>query len=117
MSIHFRELHESACVAKHWSLVRHTHGLLGKKVMMMMMMMMIIIMILMMMMKIQNMDLSCTDLLVRQKQVTIGLPPNNEVGEKRRFRVDTIYLVIKIVFCLKRLGSFLSTIHSVCDRW
>ena len=25
------------------------------------------------------MDLSCTDLLVRQKQVTIGLPPHNEV--------------------------------------
>ena len=114
MSIHFRELHESTCVAKSWSLVRHTHGLLGKKVMMMMMM---IIMILMMMMKIQNMDLSCTDLLVRQKQVTIGLPPNNEVGEKMRFRVDTIYLVIKTVFCLKRHGSFLSTIHSVCDRW
>ena len=46
-------------MAKHWSLVRHTHGLLGRK--------------------IQNMDLSCTDLLVRQKQVTIGLPPHNEV--------------------------------------
>ena len=46
-----RELYESACVAKHWSLVRHTHGLLGRR--------------------IQNMDLSCTDLVVRQKQVTI----------------------------------------------
>ena len=46
-----RELYESACVAKHWSLVRHTHGLLGRR--------------------IQNMDLSCTDLVVRQKQVNI----------------------------------------------
>ena len=25
------------------------------------------------------MDLSVTDLIVRQKQVTVGLPPNNEV--------------------------------------
>ena len=70
-------------MAKSWSLVRHTHGLLGKKVMIMMMMMMMIIMMMMMIMKIQNMDLSCTDLLVRQKQVTIGLPPNNEVGAKK----------------------------------
>ena len=29
--------------------------------------------------KMQNMELSLTDLLVRQKQVTIGLPPTNEV--------------------------------------
>lgn len=29
--------------------------------------------------KMQNMELGLTDLLVRQKQVTIGLPPNNEV--------------------------------------
>ena len=55
----FRELHESACVAKHWSIVRHTHGLLAKKM--------------------QNMELSVMDLIVRQKQVTVGLPPDNEV--------------------------------------
>jgi len=54
-----KELHESACVAKHWSIVRHTHGLLAKKM--------------------QNMELSVMDLIVRQKQVTVGLPPDNEV--------------------------------------
>ena len=57
--MYFRELYESASVAKQWSIVRHTHGLLGKKM--------------------QNMDLSLTDLIVRQKQVTVGLPPDNEV--------------------------------------
>jgi len=30
-------------------------------------------------MGMQNMDLSVTDLIVRQKQVTVGLPPDNEV--------------------------------------
>ena len=54
-----RELFESACVAKKWSIVRHCHGLLGKKM--------------------QNLALSLTDLLVRQKQVTVGLPPHNEL--------------------------------------
>ena len=55
----FRELYESACVAKKWSIVRHTHGLLGKKM--------------------HNLALSLTDLLVRQKQVTVGLPPHQEI--------------------------------------
>ena len=54
-----RELYESACVAKKWSIVRHTHGLLGKKM--------------------HNLALSLTDLLVRQKQVTVGLPPLQEL--------------------------------------
>ena len=54
-----RELYESACVAKKWSIVRHTHGLLGKKM--------------------HNLALSLTDLLVRQKQVTVGLPPHQEL--------------------------------------
>jgi len=54
-----KELYESACVAKHWSIVRHTNGLLNKKM--------------------PNLSLSLTDLIVRQKQVTVGLPPNNEI--------------------------------------
>ena len=54
-----RELYESACVAKKWSIVRPTHGLLGKKM--------------------HNLALSLTDLLVRQKQVTVGLPPHQEI--------------------------------------
>ena len=52
-------MYESACVAKKWSIVRHTHGLLGKKM--------------------HNLALSLTDLLVRQKQVTVGLPPLQEL--------------------------------------
>ena len=60
-SVHdlLKELYDSACSAKHWSIVRHTSGLLGKR--------------------IPNIALSLTDLLVRQKQVTVGLPPHHEV--------------------------------------
>eukprot|EP00092_Neocalanus_flemingeri_P040364 GFUD01043962.1.p1 GENE.GFUD01043962.1~~GFUD01043962.1.p1 ORF type:complete len:1237 (+),score=200.38 GFUD01043962.1:169-3879(+) len=54
-----RELYESACIAKHWGIVRHTNGLLDKKM--------------------PNLALSLTDLIVRQKQVTVGLPPDNEI--------------------------------------
>merc|ERR1719228_2358720 len=53
------ELYEKACEAKYWSIVRHASGLLSKK--------------------IPNLALSLTDLIVRQKQVTVGMPPNNEV--------------------------------------
>ena len=54
-----RELYDSACSAKQWGIVRHSAGLLGKRA--------------------PNIALSLTDLLVRQKQVTVGLPPNHEV--------------------------------------
>ena len=54
-----RELFESACVAKQWSIVRHTSGLLNKRM--------------------HHLSLSLSDLIVRQKQVTVGLPPNNEI--------------------------------------
>jgi len=53
------ELYEKACQAKHWGIVRHASGLLLKK--------------------IPNLALSLTDLIVRQKQVTVGLPPNHEI--------------------------------------
>jgi len=53
------ELYDKACEAKHWGIVRHASGLLSKK--------------------IPNLALSLTDLIVRQKQVTVGLPPNQEV--------------------------------------
>jgi len=53
------ELYDKACQAKHWGIVRHASGLLSKK--------------------IPNLALSLTDLIVRQKQVTVGLPPNQEV--------------------------------------
>eukprot|EP00092_Neocalanus_flemingeri_P036527 GFUD01039770.1.p1 GENE.GFUD01039770.1~~GFUD01039770.1.p1 ORF type:complete len:1190 (+),score=295.95 GFUD01039770.1:88-3657(+) len=53
------ELYDKACEAKHWGIVRHASGLLSKT--------------------IPNLALSLTDLIVRQKQVTVGLPPNQEV--------------------------------------
>ena len=55
-----REFYDSACSAKQWGIVRHSAGLLGKRA--------------------PNIALSLTDLLVRQKQVTVGLPPDHEVG-------------------------------------
>ncbi|XP_064458019.1 probable phosphorylase b kinase regulatory subunit alpha isoform X2 [Ornithodoros turicata] len=53
-----KDLYEKACKEKKWSLVRHAAGLLGKKV--------------------EDLAKAVTDLLVRQKQVTIGMPPLNE---------------------------------------
>ncbi|KAJ8984957.1 hypothetical protein NQ317_007827 [Molorchus minor] len=51
-------LYEKACQQKLWGLVRHTAGMLGKRV--------------------EDLAKSVTDLLVRQKQITVGMPPNNE---------------------------------------
>ena len=53
------ELYARSCKKKCWGLVRHTSGLLNKK--------------------IPNLALSLTELLVRQRQVTVGLPPHQEV--------------------------------------
>ena len=53
------ELYLRSCKVKLWSLVRHTSGLLSKK--------------------IPNLALGLTELLVRQKQVTVGLPPHHEI--------------------------------------
>ncbi|KAG0719623.1 putative phosphorylase b kinase regulatory subunit alpha [Chionoecetes opilio] len=54
-----KDLYERACHIKHWALVRHTAGMLLKRV--------------------EDLAKAVTDLLVRQKQVTVGLPPHNEV--------------------------------------
>ncbi|KAK0083395.1 hypothetical protein PV325_008847 [Microctonus aethiopoides] len=51
-------LYEKACQQKMWGLVRHTAGMLGKRV--------------------EDLAKAVTDLLVRQKQVTVGMPPSNE---------------------------------------
>uniref|UniRef100_A0A023F525 Phosphorylase b kinase regulatory subunit n=1 Tax=Triatoma infestans TaxID=30076 RepID=A0A023F525_TRIIF len=51
-------LYEKACQQKLWGLVRHTGGMLGKRV--------------------EDLAKAVTDLLVRQKQVTVGMPPMNE---------------------------------------
>ena len=53
-----KDLYEKACRQKNWGLVRHTAGMLGKKV--------------------EDMAKAVTDLLVHQKQITVGMPPYNE---------------------------------------
>uniref|UniRef100_A0A1E1X9M0 Phosphorylase b kinase regulatory subunit n=1 Tax=Amblyomma aureolatum TaxID=187763 RepID=A0A1E1X9M0_9ACAR len=53
-----KELYEKAYKEHKWGLVRHVAGLLGKKV--------------------EDLAKAVTDLLVRQKQVTVGMPPTNE---------------------------------------
>jgi len=54
-----KDLYEKACKGKHWGIVRHASGLLCKK--------------------LPDLAKSVTDLIVRQKQVTVGLPPDREV--------------------------------------
>ncbi|XP_071453051.1 probable phosphorylase b kinase regulatory subunit alpha isoform X3 [Hetaerina americana] len=51
-------LYEKACQQKLWGLVRHSAGMLGKRV--------------------EDLAKAVTDLLVRQKQVTVGMPPMHE---------------------------------------
>ncbi|CAG7717610.1 unnamed protein product [Allacma fusca] len=51
-------LYDKACQQKLWGLVRHSAGMLGKRV--------------------EDLAKAVTDLLVRQKQVTVGMPPNHE---------------------------------------
>ncbi|XP_012269878.2 probable phosphorylase b kinase regulatory subunit alpha isoform X3 [Athalia rosae] len=51
-------LYQKACQQKMWGIVRHTAGMLGKRV--------------------EDLAKAVTDLLVRQKQVTVGMPPSHE---------------------------------------
>ncbi|KAK6641154.1 hypothetical protein RUM44_012863 [Polyplax serrata] len=53
-----KNLYVKACEQKLWGLVRHAAGILGKRY--------------------EDLAKSITDLVVRQKQVTIGMPPNDE---------------------------------------
>ncbi|XP_053203233.1 probable phosphorylase b kinase regulatory subunit alpha isoform X1 [Panonychus citri] len=53
-----KDLYEKACQEKKWALVRHIAGILGKRV--------------------EDLAKAVADLLVRQKQVTIGMPPHHE---------------------------------------
>ncbi|CAN7997941.1 unnamed protein product [Ixodes pacificus] len=59
----FLDFYERACQEKKWGLVRHFAGSLGKRV--------------------EDLAKSVTDLLVRQKQVTVGMPPYNEITVTR----------------------------------
>ncbi|XP_054163933.1 probable phosphorylase b kinase regulatory subunit alpha isoform X2 [Oppia nitens] len=53
-----KELYEKACSERKWALVRHSAGMLGKQV--------------------EDLAKSVADLLVRQKQITVGQPPHYE---------------------------------------
>lgn len=53
-----KEVYEKSCTEKRWALVRHTAGMLGKQV--------------------EDLAKSIADLLVRQKQITVGMPPHYE---------------------------------------
>ncbi|XP_076312264.1 putative phosphorylase b kinase regulatory subunit alpha isoform X1 [Tachypleus tridentatus] len=53
-----KDLYEKACHEKKWALVRHIAGMLGKRV--------------------EDLPKAVTDLLVRQKQFTVGMPPFSE---------------------------------------
>ncbi|XP_035742135.1 probable phosphorylase b kinase regulatory subunit alpha isoform X3 [Vespa mandarinia] len=53
-----KDLYDKACQQKMWGIVRHSAGMLGKRV--------------------EDLAKAVTDLLVRQKQVTVGMPPSNE---------------------------------------
>lgn len=53
-----KDIYDRACHEKNWALVRHMAGVLNKQV--------------------EDLAKSLTDLLVRQKQVTVGMPPNCE---------------------------------------
>jgi len=69
-----QDLYQSACKAKHWSIVRHASGLLCKK--------------------LPDLAKSVTDLIVRQKQVTVGLPPDREVIINRPLGASELRLLI-----------------------
>ncbi|XP_011449361.3 probable phosphorylase b kinase regulatory subunit alpha isoform X11 [Magallana gigas] len=78
------ELYEKAGHWKHWGLVRHTAGLLKKRV--------------------EELALAATDLLVRQKQLSVGLPPDRERVIMRPLPPDEL---AKIIFdaCGEDLSS------------
>ncbi|XP_078325718.1 phosphorylase b kinase regulatory subunit alpha, liver isoform-like isoform X6 [Crassostrea virginica] len=68
------ELYEKAGHWKHWGLVRHTAGLLKKRV--------------------EELALAATDLLVRQKQLSVGLPPDRERVIMRPLPPDDLARII-----------------------
>ncbi|CAG5117195.1 unnamed protein product [Candidula unifasciata] len=69
-----KELYDKANSCKQWWLVRHTAGLLKKR--------------------IGDLALAVTDLLVRQKQLSVGLPPDNEVIIESPQRPDDLASLI-----------------------
>ena len=69
-----KDLYEKACHEKKWALVRHAAGMLGKRV--------------------EDLAKAVADLLVRQKQVTIGMPPYHETAIVRPIPAKDLRLII-----------------------
>nr|XP_027199784.1 probable phosphorylase b kinase regulatory subunit alpha [Dermatophagoides pteronyssinus] len=74
-----KDIYEKACSDKKWALVRHSAGMLGK----------------------QGEDLakSVADLLVRQKQITVGMPPHYEQAITRPLPVKELRQIIDQAHC------------------
>ncbi|XP_075551980.1 putative phosphorylase b kinase regulatory subunit alpha isoform X1 [Dermacentor variabilis] len=70
----FQEIYERACEEHQWGLVRHFASYLGKRV--------------------EDLAKTVTDLLVRQKQVTVGMPPNNEEVITRPLSTNELRTII-----------------------
>ncbi|KAH9381475.1 hypothetical protein HPB48_008717 [Haemaphysalis longicornis] len=70
----FQDFYERTCQEHKWGLVRHFANCLGKRV--------------------EDLAKSVTDLLVRQKQVTVGMPPHNEEVITRPLSTKELRVII-----------------------
>lgn len=70
----FQDFYERTCQERKWGLVRHFANCLGKRV--------------------EDLAKSATDLLVRQKQVTVGMPPHNEEVITRPLSTKELRVII-----------------------
>jgi len=86
------ELYDKAGHAKQWWLVRHTAGMLRKKV--------------------EDLAKAATDIIVRQKQLAVGLPP--EPREKIIIRLAC--LIIRLTFRFMCLVVPSNKQHQSCDE-
>lgn len=66
------ELYDKGARFQQWWLLRHTAGILGKRA--------------------ENLDSIATDIIVRQKQITFGLPPEPREKIITRFTFTLTYL-------------------------
>ncbi|OTF82416.1 phosphorylase B kinase alpha, kpb1-like protein [Euroglyphus maynei] len=83
-----KDVYEKACLDKKWALVRHSAGMLGK----------------------QGEDLakSVADLLVRQKQITVGMPPHYERAITRPLPVKELRQIIDQAHCRDQSTAMLT---------
>lgn len=84
-----KALYDKACTQKLWGLVRHTAGMLGKRV--------------------EDLAKAVTDLLVRQKQITVGMPPNNEhtiTAPLPENELRQVIHLVRILYLIYYISSF-----------